>query len=239
MRSPELPGRGCRHSHEAGTKAGYTTHSVLDPHRQSTGTGSGQVGPRHASSSQPSDPCRWCLGLPDLTRQETTWPDILGHILGHLQPIGVRHPGTSKPPAAFPLAGGPSSVSTQNAPEGIRTPNLLIRSNSIDPTPTEAARPEKKPGQMFAQVTGMRTRQGRPGRGVTEPRSRRILGHVLGHLGRLRRNPGGVGTRPRWGLSTSTWSRALGGAVTHPAGRLATGEAGEGAPGRSIRAYPR
>ena len=42
-------------------------------------------------------------------------------------------PDTSKPPAAFPLAGGPSSVSTQSAPEGIRTPNLLIRSQMLYP----------------------------------------------------------------------------------------------------------
>ena len=95
-------------------------------------------------------------------------------------------PGTSKPPTAFPLVGGPSSVSTQSAPEGIRTPNVLIRSNSIDPTPTEAARPQTKSGRMFAQVTGVRTRRGGPGRGVTEPRSRGILGHILGHRGRLR-----------------------------------------------------
>ena len=42
-------------------------------------------------------------------------------------------PGTSKPPTAFPLVGGPSSVSTQSAPEGIRTPNLLIRSQMLYP----------------------------------------------------------------------------------------------------------
>ena len=133
---------------------------------------SGQVRPGRAPSPQTSDPCPSLLGLPDLTRQDTTRPDILGHILGHLKsPIGVHHPGTSKPPTAFPLVGGPSSVSTQSAPEGIRTPNLLIRSNSIDPTPTEAARPQTKPRQMFAQVTGVRTRQGGPGRDVTEPRS--------------------------------------------------------------------
>ena len=35
---------------------------------------------------------------------------------------------------------------------------------------------------MFAQVTGVRTRQGGPGRGVTEPRSRGILGHILGQV---------------------------------------------------------
>ncbi len=42
-------------------------------------------------------------------------------------------PDTSKPPTAFPLIGGPSSVSTQSAPEGIRTPNLLIRSQMLYP----------------------------------------------------------------------------------------------------------
>ena len=86
-------------------------------------------------------------------------------------PIDVRHPDTSKPPTAFPLVGGLSSVSTQSAPEGIRTPNLLIRSNSIGPTRAESARPQTKPGGMFVQVTGVRTRQGGAGRGVTDLRS--------------------------------------------------------------------
>ena len=48
-----------------------------------------RVGPRPTRSGlvvQPSDPCPGCLGLPDLSRQDTTWPDILGHILGHLRP---------------------------------------------------------------------------------------------------------------------------------------------------------
>ena len=74
------------------------------------------------------------------------------------------------------------------------TPNLLIRSNSIDPTEAEAARPQTKPRQLFAQVTGLRTRQGGAGRGVTELRSRGILGHILGHHGRLWAHP----ARPRF-----------------------------------------
>ena len=53
----------------------------------------------------------------------------------------TREVGTSKAPAAFPRAGAPSSVSTQSAwspwqpsaPEGIRTPNLLIRSQMLYP----------------------------------------------------------------------------------------------------------
>ena len=91
----------------------------------------------------------------------------------------------------------PCRDSSQSAPEGIRTPNLLIRSNSIDPTPTEAARPRTKPGQMFAQVTRVRTRQGGPGRGVAELRSRGILGlKSLGHRGPLPVNPAAIGKRP-------------------------------------------
>ena len=35
--------------------------------------------------------------------------------------------------AAFPLAGARFTVSTQCAPEGIRTPNLLIRSQMLYP----------------------------------------------------------------------------------------------------------
>jgi hypothetical protein len=83
------------------------------------------------------------------------------------------------------------STGLLRAPEGIRTPNLLIRSNSIDPTRAEAARPQTKPGQVFAQVKGVRTRDGGPSRSVTELRSRGILGHILGHRGRLRPKPGG------------------------------------------------
>ena len=123
------------------------------------------------------------------SRPDPTGHDPARHFGSHFgspsDPIDVRHPGTSKPPTAFPLVGGPSSVSTQSAPEGIRTPNLLIRSNSIDPTPTEAPRPQTKPRQMFTQVTGVRTRQGGPGRGVTELRSRGILGHILGQAMRV------------------------------------------------------
>ena len=89
----------------------------------------------------------------------------------------IRMPGTSKPPTAFPLVGGPSSVSTQSAPGGIRTPNLLIRSNSIDPTRAEAARPQTRPGQVSAQVTGVRTRQGGPGRSVRNRDPRNFGSH--------------------------------------------------------------
>lgn len=90
------------------------------------------------------------------------------------------------PGPRFRSSGPLSVVSRQCAPGGIRTPNLLIRSNSIDPTPTEAARPETKPGQTFAQVTGVRRGRGGPGRGVTELRSRGLLGHILGHRGQRR-----------------------------------------------------
>ena len=108
-------------------------------------------------------------------RPDPPGDDRIRHFGSHFgspcTPIRVHHPDTSKPPTAFPQFGGPSSVSTQSAPEGIRTPNLLIRSNSIDPTRAEAARPHTKPGRTFAQVTGVKTRQDGPGRVVTEPRS--------------------------------------------------------------------
>ncbi len=97
---------------------------------------------------------------------------ILSHILGHLRTrsaSGCRR--RVRPRPRIRRSGPSSSVSTQSAPGGIRTPNLLIRSNSIGPTWAEAARPQTKPRQMFAQVTGVWTRQGGPGRGVTEPRS--------------------------------------------------------------------
>jgi hypothetical protein len=148
---------------------------------------SGQVRPGRARSFQPSDPFPRLLALPDPTCHDATQPDIFGsHFGSPRHPIDGRHPGTSRPPTAFPLVRGSSPVSTQSAPEGIRTPNLLIRSNSIDPTWPEAARPQTKPRQMFAQVTELRTRHGGPGRGVTEPRSRGILGHILVHRARLR-----------------------------------------------------
>ena len=92
----------------------------------------------------------------------------------------------------------PCRDSSQSAPEGIRTPNLLIRSNSIDPTPTEAARPQTKSGQMFAQVTGVRTRRGGPGRSYgTE-----IPLNFGSHSGSPRPapvNPAAIGKRPQLG----------------------------------------
>ena len=42
-------------------------------------------------------------------------------------------PENESDPAAFPLAGPVPSVSTQSAPVGIRTPNLLIRSQMLYP----------------------------------------------------------------------------------------------------------
>jgi hypothetical protein len=120
----------------------------------------------------------------------------------------VHCPDTSKPLAAFPLVGGLSSVSTQSAPEGIRTPNLLIRSNSIDPTPREAARPGKKPGQMFPQVNGVRTRQGGSGRDVTEPRSAEFWVTFWVTTAGAGQTRAAVGPRLHAGLSTLTWRRA-------------------------------
>ena len=46
---------------------------------------------------------------------------------------GVPKAGQSKAPTASPLAGACPTVSTQCAPEGIRTPNLLIRSQMLYP----------------------------------------------------------------------------------------------------------
>ena len=133
-------------------------------------------------------------------RPDPTGPDLARHFGSHFGspqvPIYVRHPDTSKPPTAFPLAGGPSSVSTQSAPEGIRTPNLLIRSNSIDPTRAEANRPQTKPAQVFAQVTGVRTRQVGPGRDVTEPRSAEFWVTFWVITGRPVSYPGGWAIEP-------------------------------------------
>ena len=42
-------------------------------------------------------------------------------------------PGDSKSPDRVEAVGALSSVSTQSAPEGIRTPNLLIRSQMLYP----------------------------------------------------------------------------------------------------------
>ena len=42
-------------------------------------------------------------------------------------------PERARPPPALPRAGAEPSVSTQSAPEGIRTPNLLIRSQMLYP----------------------------------------------------------------------------------------------------------
>lgn len=51
--------------------------------------------------------------------------------------------------ASFPQSRGLPRCPGPGVPEGVRTPDLLIRCNSIDPTPTEAARPQAKPGQPF------------------------------------------------------------------------------------------
>jgi hypothetical protein len=77
--------------------------------------------------------------FPDFSgsRPDPPGHDLARHFGSHFgsppDPIDVHHLGTSKPPTAFPLVGGPSSVSTQSAPEGIRTPNLLIRSQMLYP----------------------------------------------------------------------------------------------------------
>ena len=165
------PGRGAPPSQRLVSRTwAPTTHRVRHPHL------------RHWTRVPVSDqvvPRRPNL-LTDLPGLPSPRPDPPGHDPSRhfgsnfgspCDPIGVRHPGTSKPPTAFPLVGGPSSVSTQSAPEGIRTPNLLIRSNSIDPTPTEAARPQTKPDCTFAQVTGVKTYSVGPSRSVTELRS--------------------------------------------------------------------
>ncbi len=47
--------------------------------------------------------------------------------------FGPSSPQTEQVPAALPLAGALPTVSTQSAPEGIRTPNLLIRSQMLYP----------------------------------------------------------------------------------------------------------
>ena len=61
------------------------------------------------------------------SRPDPPGHDLARHFGSHFgspqHPTNVHHPGMSTPPTAFPLVGGPSSVSTQSAPEGIRTPN--------------------------------------------------------------------------------------------------------------------
>ena len=65
-------------------------------------------------------------------------------------------PGHEKPPTAFPLAGGPSSVSTQSAPEGIRTPNLLIRRPNPALKRSDGPRPGATRNLTFPQVRWVR-----------------------------------------------------------------------------------
>ena len=114
--------------------------------------------------------------------------------------------GTSKAPVAFPRAGAPSSVSTQSAwspwqpsaPEGIRTPNLLIRSQMLyplsygrecrpeipcgiaqsndgkdyrlDPAPTKSVcRRAQRAARHTSRRGGLSTAAGRPGPGLVGP----------------------------------------------------------------------
>ena len=61
-------------------------------------------------------------------------PGLLSRLLSvAIDVVRRRVPGNESGPAAFPLAGPVPSVSTQSAPEGIRTPNLLIRSQMLYP----------------------------------------------------------------------------------------------------------
>ena len=54
----------------------------------------------------------------------------------------------------FRWSGAGSSVSTQSAPEGIRTPNLLIRSKLKSPTRADHGRLPRPELSVFAQVRG-------------------------------------------------------------------------------------
>jgi hypothetical protein len=140
---------------------------------------------------------------------------ILGPFWGPMPPQALSGCRTERRPRPRIRRSGPSSsVSTQSAPEGIRTPNLLIRSNSLDPTRAEAARPQTKPGQMFAQVTGVQTRQDGPGRGVTEPISAEIWVTFWVTAAGSGETRTAVGERAL-GLSTLMPRRAVGGGITH------------------------
>ena len=82
------------------------------------------------------------------------------HFGSPCDPKSVHHPDTSKPPTAFPLAGGPSSVSTQSAPEGIRTPNLLIRSQMLYPLSSGARRASaQRESRLPERFTGREIRR--------------------------------------------------------------------------------
>ena len=62
--------------------------------------------------------------------------------------------------------GAPSSVSTQSAPEGIRTPNLLIRSQMLYPLSYGRSRcPEDRPAQRWERLPGPR----RPAKSALAP----------------------------------------------------------------------
>ncbi len=89
---------------------------------------------------------------------------------------GGPRSGQSKAPAAFLLAGARPPVSTQCAPEGIRTPNLLIR--RPNPAPKRPARRRRGTTllQSFPQVRAPETPPDGPGRIVTETRLRRTFG---------------------------------------------------------------
>ncbi len=94
-------------------------------------------------------------------------------------------PGTSKPPTALWLIGGPSSVSTQSAPEAIRSPSLLIRRHARGPDRHESRCLVPTARATLPQVKCLVAAQVGVGRIVTVSTPNRTLGPILG--------PGGDG----------------------------------------------
>ena len=88
-------------------------------------------------------------------------PRLLSRLLSvaHL----VAHLGAGKQTArpAFPLVGLLGSVSTQSAPEGIRTPNLLIRSQML--YPLSYGRPPRRTRREASQSLAGTLRQAKSG----------------------------------------------------------------------------
>ncbi len=121
----------------------------------------------------------------------------------------ARRPGTSKAPDRVSAGREPSSVSTQSAPEGIRTPNLLIRRHARGPNPRESGRLGPTPRTTFPQVRCLVTAQVGIRRIVTVSTPKPNSGANFGaHGSRPRRQNIGLRRTGRWPPSRLRPSRA-------------------------------
>ena len=80
---------------------------------------------------------------------------LLSALLSMAPLVSAPRAQSTRPRPAFPLVRALFSVSTQSAPEGIRTPNLLLRRSSITPNGAHTARLVPHRRTAFVQVKAL------------------------------------------------------------------------------------